>query len=237
MRALFVFTSRGDRRACSPETRPWTSYYSSKQGHSIRRIARDTGHSRNTVRRAVREGARPQFQTPVRPSKLDPFKDYRRAAIPGAQALGDVSDPEDPQKWASKAPNALSAVSWPALRVRRPSHLTIRFETPPAKKLKPMVPRPPLSTARWQLDWRVLLCLGARLLSALSRSSSPAPCVWRVLFAALRTLCLLVEHKRNRRMILIYGLMPGGGQYLVLGHGPLRHQSRLRWQVLPQQRS
>ncbi len=49
-----------------------------KQGHSIRRIARDSGHSRNTVRRTVREGAPRRFQTPQRPSKLDPFKDYLR---------------------------------------------------------------------------------------------------------------------------------------------------------------
>ena len=49
-----------------------------KQGHSIREIARTSGHSRNTVRRAVREGAPRSFRTPARPSKLDPFKDYLR---------------------------------------------------------------------------------------------------------------------------------------------------------------
>ena len=49
-----------------------------KQGHSIRDITRQSGHSRNTVRRAVREGAPHVFQTPPRPSKLDPFKDYLR---------------------------------------------------------------------------------------------------------------------------------------------------------------
>ena len=49
-----------------------------KQGHSIRRIARDSDHSRNTVRRTVREGAPRPLHTPSRPSKLDPFKDYLR---------------------------------------------------------------------------------------------------------------------------------------------------------------
>jgi hypothetical protein len=31
VRALFVFTRRGDRRACSPETRLWTFYYSTSR--------------------------------------------------------------------------------------------------------------------------------------------------------------------------------------------------------------
>ena len=47
-----------------------------KQGDSIRQIARKTGHSRNTVRSILREGAPRSFHTPPRPSKLDPFKDY-----------------------------------------------------------------------------------------------------------------------------------------------------------------
>lgn len=40
----------------------------------IREIARRTGLSRNTIKRYLRAGiVEPQFQTPVRPSKLDPF--------------------------------------------------------------------------------------------------------------------------------------------------------------------
>jgi transposase len=42
----------------------------------IREIARRTGLSRNTVKKYLREGAvEPQFKTPKRPSKLDPYAD------------------------------------------------------------------------------------------------------------------------------------------------------------------
>jgi transposase len=46
------------------------------QGHSIRKIAKVTGFSRNTVRRVLREKAPQPFQIPEGGSKLDPFKDY-----------------------------------------------------------------------------------------------------------------------------------------------------------------
>jgi transposase len=42
----------------------------------IREIARRTRLSRNTVKKYLREGAvDPQFKTPSRPSKLDPYAD------------------------------------------------------------------------------------------------------------------------------------------------------------------
>ncbi|WP_150120095.1 MULTISPECIES: helix-turn-helix domain-containing protein, partial [unclassified Sulfitobacter] len=42
----------------------------------IREIARRTGLSRNTIKKYLREGAvEPQFKTPKRPSKLDPYSD------------------------------------------------------------------------------------------------------------------------------------------------------------------
>ncbi len=42
---------------------------------SIREIVRRTGHGRNTIRRALRSGAPPEYRRPPRPSKLDPFRD------------------------------------------------------------------------------------------------------------------------------------------------------------------
>jgi len=40
----------------------------------IREIARRTGLSRNTIKKYLRAGiVNPQFQTPARPSKLDPY--------------------------------------------------------------------------------------------------------------------------------------------------------------------
>jgi len=42
---------------------------------SIKEIVRRSGHSRNTVRRALRSGEPPQYRRPPRPSKLDPFRE------------------------------------------------------------------------------------------------------------------------------------------------------------------
>lgn len=50
----------------------------SRQGHSVKAIARQLGVSRNTVRKYLRDRAlTPQYPTrTARPSKIDPFKDY-----------------------------------------------------------------------------------------------------------------------------------------------------------------
>jgi len=42
---------------------------------SIKEIVRRSGHSRNTVRRALRSDEPPRYRRPVRPSKLDPFRE------------------------------------------------------------------------------------------------------------------------------------------------------------------
>ncbi|MCB1656600.1 MAG: IS21 family transposase [Pseudomonadales bacterium] len=72
----------------------------SRQGHSVKAIARQLGVSRNTVRKYLRDNTRtPQYATRVpRPSKLDPFKTYlqeRQAAasphwIPATVLLREI---------------------------------------------------------------------------------------------------------------------------------------------------
>jgi len=48
-----------------------------RQGHSIRQIMRETGLSRNTVRKYLRSGVKAQYgPREARPCKLDPFKSY-----------------------------------------------------------------------------------------------------------------------------------------------------------------
>src|SRR6266536_6065428 len=42
---------------------------------SIKEIVRRTGHSRNTVRRALRSGEPPRYRRAPRPSKLDAFRE------------------------------------------------------------------------------------------------------------------------------------------------------------------
>jgi len=48
-----------------------------RHGKGIREIARDTGRSRNTVRRYLRDESAARYKPrPPRATKLDPFKDY-----------------------------------------------------------------------------------------------------------------------------------------------------------------
>jgi transposase len=106
-----------------------------KQGHSVREIARLTGHARNTVRKLLRATLTPVAASRVRASKLDIYKPYLT------------------QRWQA---HGLSAVRlWPEIRaqgftgsipiVRRFLHtlkaarhtdqsLTVRFETPPGEQ-------------------------------------------------------------------------------------------------------
>lgn len=44
-------------------------------GVSLKRLARETGLSRNTVRKAIRADSPPTYTRPRRPSKLDPFRE------------------------------------------------------------------------------------------------------------------------------------------------------------------
>lgn len=47
-----------------------------RQGLGIKAISRRLHISRNAIRRAIRKAGPPVYERPVRPSKLDPFKDY-----------------------------------------------------------------------------------------------------------------------------------------------------------------
>lgn len=63
-------------------------------GVSIKRLARETGFSRNTVRRAVRADSPPSYERPRRPSKLDPFHDQIVGLLQGdpkipSRVIGD----------------------------------------------------------------------------------------------------------------------------------------------------
>jgi len=104
-----------------------------KQGHSIRDIARQSGHSRNTVRRAVREGAPHVFATPPRPSKLDPFKDYLRQRFE-EHGLSAVRLTQEIAQMGFAGSAQIVRRFLTTLRARVPSQLTTRFETPPGEQ-------------------------------------------------------------------------------------------------------
>jgi transposase len=104
-----------------------------KQGHSIREITRQSGHSRNTVRRIVREGAPRSFCTPARASKLDAFKDYLRERY-AEHGLSGVRLTEEIRKMGFKGSSRIVCRFLATLRSKVPAQLTTRFETPPGEQ-------------------------------------------------------------------------------------------------------
>jgi transposase len=106
-----------------------------QQGHSIRQIAKQTGLSRNTVRKALRAKAPPVFKTPQRSSKLDPFKDYlrQRHTECGLSAVRLLQELE-PMGYSGSIDllrRFLKPLKAPAKALAK---ATVRFETPPGQQ-------------------------------------------------------------------------------------------------------
>lgn len=105
------------------------------EGHSIKAIARQTGRSRNTVRRVLREPAPSAFSKSPRHSHLDAFKSYLRERwedcslsavrlLPEIQAMGYGGSIATLRRY-------LHSLKPERERLRK---LTVRFETPPGKQ-------------------------------------------------------------------------------------------------------
>ncbi|MGH7091419.1 MAG: IS21 family transposase [Stellaceae bacterium] len=106
-----------------------------RQGHSVREIARLTGHSRNTVRKLLRIDRAPISAPRVRPSKVDPYKAYlterwkahRLSAVrlqPEIQAMGFTGSVKIVRRFLETLRSA----------ERVDAKLTVRFETPPGEQ-------------------------------------------------------------------------------------------------------
>lgn len=106
-----------------------------KEGHSIKAIARQTGRSRNTVRRVLREPGPSAFRKPQRRSRLDAFKTYLRERwevcglsavrlLPEIQAMGYTGSVATLRRY-------LHSLKPERERLRK---LSVRFETPPGKQ-------------------------------------------------------------------------------------------------------
>ena len=106
-----------------------------KEGHSIKAIARQTGRSRNTVRRVLREPGPTGFSKPLRHSRLDAFKDYLRdrwescglsavRLLPEIQAMGYNGSVVTLRRF-------LHSLKPERERLRK---LSVRFETPPGRQ-------------------------------------------------------------------------------------------------------
>ena len=106
-----------------------------QQGHSIRKICELTGHSRNTVRKVLREKAPQTFKKPERKSLLDEFKPYieqryQQCALSCVRLLDEIR----PMGYHGKIDTLRRFVRTlkPAIRARE--KMTVRFETPPGKQ-------------------------------------------------------------------------------------------------------
>lgn len=106
-----------------------------KQGHSVRQIARMTGHSRNTVRKLLRAKTAPTPRPRERGSKLDPHRDYlterwhahRLSAVrlcAEIQPRGFTGSVKIVRRFLAQLQGAH----------RTDPRLTVRFETPPGEQ-------------------------------------------------------------------------------------------------------
>jgi transposase len=106
-----------------------------KEGHSIKAITRLTGHSRNTVRRILRQPKPEAFKTPARSSRLDEFKPYVEQRYQ-ACALSTVRLFQELRAMGYSGSAATLYRFTQTLRSqqRTLSKLTVRYETPPGEQ-------------------------------------------------------------------------------------------------------
>lgn len=106
-----------------------------KQGHSVREIARLTGHSRNTVRKLLRAERAPTPAPRSRASKLDDYKAYLTERWQ-AHALSAVRlTPEIRAKGFSGSVQIVRRFLHSLKAAQRTdATLTVRFETPPGEQ-------------------------------------------------------------------------------------------------------
>ena len=106
-----------------------------KEGHSIKEIARQTGRSRNTVRRVLQEAGPTGFNKPERSSCVDSFMPYLRERFETSGLSAVRLLPEIRAMGYSGSICTLRRY----LHTLRPEQerlkkLTVRFETPPGKQ-------------------------------------------------------------------------------------------------------
>jgi len=106
-----------------------------RQGHSIRDIARITGHSRNTVRKVLRGEHELKMKSPDRASKLDPHKPYikKRYEQYGLSATRLLEEIQ-PMGYTGSIATLRRYLRTLRDDTQRQSKLTVRFETPPGRQ-------------------------------------------------------------------------------------------------------
>jgi transposase len=106
-----------------------------KEGHSIRQIAQLTGYARNTIRRVLRERQPKAFATPIKPSKLDDFKEYVRqrytsCGLSAVRLLEEIRA----QGYHGSVQTLRRYVAQLASPGKAAAKLTVRYETPPGQQ-------------------------------------------------------------------------------------------------------
>jgi transposase len=106
-----------------------------KEGHSIKAITRLTGHSRNTVRRVLRQPKPLPFQKPPRTSRLDEFKPYleqryQECALSSVRLLQEIRA----MGYTGSAATLYRFTQTLRTQQRTLSKLTVRYETPPGEQ-------------------------------------------------------------------------------------------------------
>lgn len=106
-----------------------------KQGHSVRQIARMTGHSRNTVRKLLRATTAPTPTLRERASKLDAHRDYlterwQAHRLSAVRLLAEIQ----PRGFAGSVKIVRRFLAQLSATHRTDPRLTVRFETPPGEQ-------------------------------------------------------------------------------------------------------
>lgn len=106
-----------------------------QEGHSIRAISRITGHSRNTIRKVLRNQHDMKIKSIDRRSILDPFKEYLRNRFEktGLSAIRLLEEIQ-PMGYSGSINTLRRYVKTLKQDITRAKRLTVRFETPPGKQ-------------------------------------------------------------------------------------------------------
>ena len=106
-----------------------------KQGHSVRQIARMSGHSRNTVRKLLRAKTAPAPKPRVRGSKLDDHRDYlterwQAHRLSAVRLFAEIQ----PRGFTGSVKIVRRFLAQLQAAHRTDPRLTVRFETPPGEQ-------------------------------------------------------------------------------------------------------
>jgi transposase len=106
-----------------------------REGQSIKAITRLTGHSRNTVRRVLRQPTKQPFNKPARHSLLDEFKPYvskryQECALSSVRLLAELK----PMGYRGSLATLRRFTHTLQVQQRAQSKLTVRYETAPGEQ-------------------------------------------------------------------------------------------------------